>query len=332
MLAQQHLPPPRTEPGQLAPDLRHTRAFLAFLEPDRWQDTRFVFVRMRKPPGSPEGTPLEIAHEYLTYDGFTKTVQPNIDEHWNYFITINRTRGARRTTNDVTATRAYFVDFDEDKAWDAAGAPPDLVVQSKRGQHLYWRTSEGLDLLEEWVPTQKALIKRFGSDPQVCDLPRVMRLPGTWHLKDPSDPHMVRIVQRRDVPEVSRKRCAMLAQSLPLSIDWSEGGSANYAANTVPSKVKRMPRHLRDLFNLFEKQGKGTPIPVKDGWLLRCPGHPDSNPSMLVMLKETGVIRLCCRSQGKAGCTRDHILDQLGVGWGILYPYDQRDRDWDKDL
>src|SRR5262249_12827835 len=53
--------------------------------------------------------------------------------------------------------------------------------------------------LDAFTPTQELIAKRFGSDPKVKDLPRVMRLPGFWHRK--GEPFMVRIIEvHEDAP------------------------------------------------------------------------------------------------------------------------------------
>jgi Protein of unknown function (DUF3987) len=45
--------------------------------------------------------------------------------------------------------------------------------------------------LEEFSAYQTALIEKLGTDPAIKDLPRVMRLAGTLHLKDPNHPQKV---------------------------------------------------------------------------------------------------------------------------------------------
>lgn len=73
------------------------------------------------------------------------------------------------------------------------GFEPSLTVQSKRGEHNYFKLKSG-EALAAFTPAQKALAAHFGTDPKVTDLPRVMRLAGFYHLKDPNDPYMVRVV------------------------------------------------------------------------------------------------------------------------------------------
>lgn len=59
----------------------------------------------------------------------------------------------------------YFLAF--------TGYVPGLRVQS------LWRLQEPLSGEEPWKSMQRGLAARVGGDPRVCDLPRVMRLPGS---------------------------------------------------------------------------------------------------------------------------------------------------------
>jgi hypothetical protein len=116
------------------------------------------------------------------------------------FVMVNKGDGIAhagkkscRCNDNIIAVRAMFVDAD--------GAPlepilaesplPHIVVESSPERwHVYWRTSD--TKLDEFKPRQQALAERFSTDPSVCDLARVMRLPGFFHHK--SEPFMTRLV------------------------------------------------------------------------------------------------------------------------------------------
>lgn len=101
------------------------------------------------------------------------------------YVTVNEVpNGKARTGNNVIRVRAQFADLD--------GAPiepvlsckpcPHFIVESSRGKfHAYWRV-DGVPL-DEFSTLQRKLAARFGSDPVVHDLPRVLRLAGFWHQK-----------------------------------------------------------------------------------------------------------------------------------------------------
>ncbi|HKV65626.1 MAG TPA: DNA-primase RepB domain-containing protein, partial [Rhodanobacteraceae bacterium] len=96
--------------------------------------------------------------------------------------------------------RAYFADFDTVQPPEVATVPlpPHCVIESSCGRwHWYWWI-DGAPL-DTFADVQRAIAARFGSDPKVNDLPRVMRLPGFLHRK--GTPFRTRIVELRgDLP------------------------------------------------------------------------------------------------------------------------------------
>lgn len=135
-----------------------------------------------------------------------------LDEHWSelvrlneaghgIFMMVNEGDGMGRRAENVVAVRALFTDDDGDgptpkPSTDAA--PPTMVVQSKRGPQGYWGLMAD-EAKEAFTPAQTALAKHFGTDPKVKDLPRVMRVPGFFHLKDRKNPFLVTVKEVRPV-------------------------------------------------------------------------------------------------------------------------------------
>ncbi|WP_152206503.1 phage/plasmid primase, P4 family [Marinobacter changyiensis] len=105
------------------------------------------------------------------------------------FFTVNQTDQKGRKAENVTAVRAVFLDLDGaplEPVIDAArvaGLEPHMVIETSPGKyHVYWLV-EGVKP-EYFTAAQRALAIKFGGDPKVCDLPRVMRVPGFLHHKD----------------------------------------------------------------------------------------------------------------------------------------------------
>ena len=112
------------------------------------------------------------------------------------FVMVNEGDCKGRSASNVTRVRALFVD--QDNSESGPGFLPtgfkaysQISVESSPDRyHQYWRVS-GCQL--DWFSDmQRALAKLFASDPMVHDLPRVMRLPGFWHLKD--EPFQSRLI------------------------------------------------------------------------------------------------------------------------------------------
>lgn len=110
-------------------------------------------------------------------------------------IPVNEPRQAKY----VTKINTFVLDFDGGdykkalKDFEKAGIPANMTVQTSLGKfHVYILVDECP--LESYTPMQKFLARKWGGDPAVCDLPRVMRLPSPFHRKDPKNPFKVKFV------------------------------------------------------------------------------------------------------------------------------------------
>ncbi len=142
--------------------------------------------------------------------GMARVLHGTLAQHWDELAVLNQ-RGAGifvmvnqgdgivhpgdktcRTAKNVVAVRSVFADLDGAPLDPVLKAlPPDIVVESSPGRfHTYWLTNDCP--LGEFTQRQKQIALKFSSDPKVCDLPRVMRLPGFFHQKD--TPFMTRIL------------------------------------------------------------------------------------------------------------------------------------------
>lgn len=107
------------------------------------------------------------------------------------YMCINETNGKSRKATDVIRVRAVFADFDGapiDPVWQFE---PSMVIESSPGKyHAYWLSSDVP--LDGFKQIQECIALKFGSDPKVKDLPRVMRVPGFEHRK--STPFLSKII------------------------------------------------------------------------------------------------------------------------------------------
>jgi hypothetical protein len=102
---------------------------------------------------------------------------------------------------NVVRVRALFLDLDGSPIAPplSSALPPDWVVQSSPGRwHTYWLVDECP--LDDFTPTQTALARRFRGDPNVKDLPRVMRIPGFVHRKE--TPFLSELYLPTDYPNI----------------------------------------------------------------------------------------------------------------------------------
>jgi hypothetical protein len=100
------------------------------------------------------------------------------------FVMVNRGDCKGRKAANVQAVRALFLDLDGSPLGPVLAAPvrPAIVCETSPGKfHAYWPIA-GMPLAD-FKRAQQALAATYGGDPKVCDLPRVMRLPGYLHMK-----------------------------------------------------------------------------------------------------------------------------------------------------
>jgi len=134
--------------------------------------------------------------EYKFWNG-SINLEGSLSQHLNEMSKKNREGyGIFAVINDgghdaksINKIRAVFTDFDTPELPDPDYAiKPSIVVRTSPGKHHdYWLTDEVA--VKQFQPFQKELIKRYKTDPSVNDLPRVMRVPGFYHVK--SDPQLV---------------------------------------------------------------------------------------------------------------------------------------------
>ena len=141
---------------------------------------------------------------------------------FNVFFAVAKYAGAikGRKTENAVSLRSFFLDvdcgFNKDYAdlsegisalrafCKTTGMPRPTIVKSGVGAHVYWVLDKDLPR-DEWVAraeTLKDLCNQHGfkADGAVtCDVARILRIPGTLHLKDPSNPITVEVLTKGEV-------------------------------------------------------------------------------------------------------------------------------------
>ena len=147
-------------------------------------------------------------------------------ENYNVFFGLAKYGDAKegRTANNALALKSFFIDLDcgTGKPYpDIAsglealsafcadtGLPKPTVIQSGLGAHIYWILDHDLDR-RDWKPfaerlKELAVEKGFAIDPAVpADAARILRVPDTFHTKDPKNPIPVKILHV--APEIPAK-------------------------------------------------------------------------------------------------------------------------------
>lgn len=137
-----------------------------------------------------------------------------------------------RSEENVQRVRALFLDLDGSPLPDPMPITPHAIVESSPGRfHVYWR-ADGV-ALGEFSALQRALAEKYGGDVSVNDAPRVLRVPGFWHVK--GEPYQSHLVMLRDAPPYPRDE---LVEKLGLTVT---PGSKERRAGGSPGEAPKVP-------------------------------------------------------------------------------------------
>lgn len=170
------------------PDLDQARRHLTLLDEDA---ESFVFQTFDDDPERKNKT-------------LTRVLYGTLDEHAvelirlnrkgaGVFVAVNRSKGGRRRKVDITHARAVF------READALGLPQlplasHFTIQTSPGKRHEYLLIEPTEDFDTWDRIMSRMVEAYGSDPNAKDRARVLRLAGFFHLKNPSEPHLVRII------------------------------------------------------------------------------------------------------------------------------------------
>lgn len=132
------------------------------------------------------------------------------DLGFGIFMTVNTFDGPRRK-DCLRRINAWAVDMDQGTKGmmrdrlHSSPLVPSMIVETKRGYQAYWIARQPA-LASHWnAIVLERLVPYFGADRNARDLCRILRVPGFLHLKNPTDPFLVRIVWRHDVAYTERQ-------------------------------------------------------------------------------------------------------------------------------
>lgn len=118
---------------------------------------------------------------------------------WGIFHAVNEFEGLARRIDALKRINSWYCETDgipKTKVIETLkrGLIPSLVVESKRGYHIYWDAEDATVL--DYESIQDRLISFFDADEGVKDLARILRAPGFNHVKNPKEPFLVKEVFR----------------------------------------------------------------------------------------------------------------------------------------
>lgn len=128
---------------------------------------------------------------------YSKAVELN-KEGYGIFCTLNEFEGRRKREN-LKKINYWIVDIDDGEKSDMQKQinnlylQPSMIVETKRGYHLYWRALDAK--LENYEEIEDLLITKMNGDKGVKDPLRLLRCPNFYHMKDKNNPFLIKIVK-----------------------------------------------------------------------------------------------------------------------------------------
>jgi hypothetical protein len=152
------------------------------------------------------------------------------------WVMVNAGDGKGRSAKNVVKIRSFFVDLDG-SPWEPAASAlqPHMRIETSPGRwHLYWLVDDCS--LEQFKAIQQAIARRFDGDKACCDLPRVLRVPGFYHMK--KDPVMSVLVEDNKFPHYTTQQ---VITGLGLELNQVTTGKPKREMKTGPVAVPIPP-------------------------------------------------------------------------------------------
>jgi len=192
---------PPAEPTPAQRQLEEIKKAAQFL--GRFAQSEFEFRYIYDPPDMKDRT-LKPNRDWGTLKDHAKKLARLNKGHAGIFFGVNANDGQGFKTANIVSTCCVFVDLDGAPLANLDRLPirPHAIIGTSPGKwHAYWFVI-GLPL-DQFKLLQKRLAALIEADPSVCDLARIMRLPGFYHQKDPDNPFLVRVAEMTEEPDIA---------------------------------------------------------------------------------------------------------------------------------
>jgi P4 family phage/plasmid primase-like protien len=206
-------------------DVKQAREFVEAITGSA--DSIVTFQAFYDPKGvTPPAGVAKVWHS--TVDASVEFIDYKQSQLAGIYICINGTDLKGREIYNINHLRVLFADFDgiEQPVWNLQ---PHLTQQRDQTHgHAFWLIDAGDLTHDEWSILQKQIALYYGTDEQVHDPSRVVRLPGSLHLKNPASPQTYSITSNvsKSVPrytiEQIRSAHVLSAEKDAILNQWAE--------------------------------------------------------------------------------------------------------------
>lgn len=156
---------------------------------------------------------------------------------------------------------------------------PTAIVETKNGFHVYWMYQEPILLdskkLEDPETRQKffkayegiqtAITERYQGDPVARDVTRVLRLPGSYHKKDPGNPYLVKLVRFEPTAKYKFSEMRRFWLLNPKATE-PVGAYAKAEEVALASRKATSPRKVKSSLNAMFESATSSPELTDDEW------------------------------------------------------------------
>ena len=171
-------------------DINQARTFLKLLggdaeKPYQWQsfhDSKTSVDNYKKPE-----TFFAKLDDCIEYFNGVNT------QNYGIYVCLNKTDGKGREDHNITGYRLVFADVDNAELPTFPIQPHMITQRDALHSHAYWLV-EGIVTSDQFKRLQKQTALYLNTDEQVCDPTRVVRVAGSYNMKNPATPAMYNIV------------------------------------------------------------------------------------------------------------------------------------------
>lgn len=187
-------------------------------------------------------------------------VEQHVRDHWNSGVEQYFTPGVysspNRAAKNLLTRDRLWADLDSNDGRhpptpaDVNPAPAFLWRTSPGNHQAVWVLSSSLADPGVWLGTNKALTDKLGGDPHGQSGSKVLRIPGSWHHKDPRKPLRGRVIRARRSMVTDPATLPVVAAQTLTEVDVADVIDGPRSGRPVPGKVRWQsnapdgPRHV----------------------------------------------------------------------------------------
>lgn len=202
------------------------------------------------------------------------------------FVTVNETNGKGRKSEHIIRIRAIWQEDDEGFE-GTFPIPPSLVVLTSEGKfQRYWFVADDWLADEQgradFAGVMRRMVQDYGCDPAAKDIARVLRAPGSWHLK--GEPQLVQIINES---EARYTRAELLEHFPPVAEERPTPNGYAPGRHQQPDEIERIHSALQAVPSDDRKTWVDVGMGLKDelgeagyglwlGWSKTCPDKFDA--------------------------------------------------------